>query len=153
VDHNVSVSDEHDEEQRRYEEALKLCHDGCKHLSALSAVAAGILVAIYREDVIDSTPLAIALIMLALSIIASLMGLLSSTTKFITGGEPVLPFVVLFFSVVFLAMGMAQVVAEVLHLPSLAAFVVGFLVGVALTAPVIVPLFFPTQAQRRGRTR
>ena len=144
------MGDRSDESRHRHEEALKLCLDGCKHMSTLSAIAAGILVAIYREDVVGSVPLAIALIMLTLSIITSFMGLLSSTLRFVIGGGLEFPFVLLFFSIDLFAIGVLGVVAEVLHLPAWAAIAAGSIAGAAILAPVLFPLLYGSKAAPPG---
>jgi hypothetical protein len=138
------MADEHDDKTHRYEEALKLCFDGCKHMSTLSTAAAGLLVAIYREDMIDSIILSAALVFLAMSILWSLAGLLLPARRFITvGGGGDIAFTLLFISIGFFILGVLLVGVDALNLPDWLGFLVGF----------VLPLAFGVAYTRFGKLR
>lgn len=138
------------ESTRKHEEALRVCFDGCKHMSTLSAAATAILVAGYREAVIGNALLTVALFGLSLSILASLVSLLVPAKSKINHWEwdLALAFVSFYFSVLLFAGGALTALVGSLGLPNWVELVAGGIVGVILTL-VIVSLFLSDTVKRR----
>lgn len=135
------------ESTHRHEEALKVCFDGCKHMSTLSAAAAAaILVASYQEVLIDNGLLTASLLGLSMSILASLLGLLVPAKSQIKYGEWDLPlaFTSLYISVTFFAGGALTPLVGSLGLPNWAELVIGCIVGVFLISVVLSLLLSDT---------
>lgn len=145
------MTQEPNESTRRHEEALKICFDGCKHMSTLSAAAAAILVAGYQEEVIGNGLLTVALAGFSLSILASLLGLLVPAKSQINRGDGDLPlaFVSFYFAVLLFAGGALTAVVGSLGLPNWVEFATGGIVGIILGL-VILPLLL-SDTVKRGR--
>jgi hypothetical protein len=130
------VPDEHDTNtHQNEEEAIKLCFDGCKHMSTLSAAGAALLVTVYRGDLIESGPLIQGFIGLLLSISISLAGLLVPIRSFSIGANRhrwLAPFAWLYFSVLTFAIGVLLVAMEAIKVPFVLSLVVGWTVSSAL---------------------
>lgn len=143
------MNQEPNESTRSYEEAMKVCFDGCKHMSTLSTAATAILIAGYQEKVIDNGLLTVALAGLSLSILASLVGLLVPAKSQINRGDGDLPltFVSFYFSIFLFAGGTLTAVVGSLGLPDWVEFATGWIVG-AILVLVIIPLFLSDAVKR-----
>lgn len=79
---------EENEDTRRNEELSKLHFEFFKHLTTLAIAAALAVLAVYRDLIVESFLLGLALSALALCTAVSLFGMLEATTRFERGGAP-----------------------------------------------------------------